>query len=371
MNLTDDDARNELRSTVRAFLERKSPESEVRRLMSTEDGYDREVWLQMAQQLGLQGLAIPEEYGGAGFGFSELLVVLEEMGRRLLVAPFFSTAVLAAGCLLYCDDDGAKSEYLPQIASGECIATVAFAEADGTWDCASIATTARETDQGWALSGVKSFVTDGHTADLIFIAARTPSGVSVFAVAGDAPGMTRIQLTTVDETRKLARLELDGVPGRLIGSDGAGSQILDRVLDLAAAALAGEQVGGAQFVLDMAVQYAKDRVQFGKQIGSFQAIKHKCADLLLEVESAKAVSQYVAHCPDNGDESFAVAAAMAKAVCSDMYFHVAAENVHIHGGIGFTWEHAAHLYFKRAKSSEVLFGSATVWRRRLGDRVGI
>jgi alkylation response protein AidB-like acyl-CoA dehydrogenase len=214
-------------------------------------------------------------------------------------------------------------------------------------------------------------VLDGHTASLILVAARAGDGIGLFAVEGSASGLTRTPLSTMDQTRKQARLELSGVPARLIGSEGDGWRILGKTLDLAAIALAAEQVGGAQLCLEMAVQYAKDRVQFGRPIGSFQAIKHKCADMLLEVESAKSAAYYAGWAAAEDNDEVPVVASLAKAYCSDAYFHAAAENIQIHGGIGFTWEHDAHLYFKRAKSSELLFGDPAYHRELLAQRIGL
>jgi alkylation response protein AidB-like acyl-CoA dehydrogenase len=371
MNFAFSEEQEELRRTVRSFLEQKSSESEVRRLMETEEGYDEAVWKQMGEQMGLQGLAIPEEYGGSGYSYIELIVVLEEMGRRLLAAPYFSTVVLAANTLLQCGDDAAKKEYLPGIASGETIATLALTEANGRWDEEGITLQASGSGDSWTLDGEKMFVIDGHTANLILVAAKTGAGTSLFAVQGDADGLTRTPLATMDQTRKQAKLTFAGTPARLIGTDGQGWQTLSTVLDLAAVGLAAEQVGGAQLVLEMAVQYAKDRIQFGRPIGSFQAIKHKCADMLLEVESAKSAAYYAGWCAAEMNDELPSVASLAKAYCSEAYFHAAAENIQIHGGIGFTWEHPAHLYFKRAKSSELLFGDPTYHRELLAQRIGI
>ena len=371
MNFAFSEEQEELRRSVRRFLEDKSPESEVRRLMETTEGYDPAVWDQMAQQLGLQGLAIPEEYGGSGYGYVELVVVLEEMGRSLLCAPYFATVALAANTLLASGDDAAKKEHLPGIAAGTTIATLAFTEDSGRWDEAGITMTASKSGDSYTLDGHKSFVLDGHTANLIVVAARTGSGVSLFAVDGNASGLTRTPLSTMDQTRKQARLEFSGTPARLVGSEGAGWSALSKTLDLAAVALAAEQVGGAQRVLEMSVEYAKVRVQFGRPIGSFQAIKHKCADMLLEVESAKSAAYYAGWAASEDSDELPVVASLAKAYCSDAYFHAAAENIQIHGGIGFTWEHPAHLYFKRAKSSELLFGDPTYHRELLAQRIGI
>jgi alkylation response protein AidB-like acyl-CoA dehydrogenase len=371
VNFAFSEEQEELRRFVRQFLEAKSDEATVRRLMETEAGYDGAVWRQMAEQLGLQGLIVPEEFGGSGYGYVELTVVLEEMGRALLPAPYFSTVVLAANALLHSGDDAAKKELLPGIAGGETIATLAFTEPSGRWDEAGITMAAARDGDGWSLTGTKSFVLDGHTAVLVLVAARTDAGVSLFAVQGDAAGLTRTPLPTMDQTRKQARLDFDGTPARLVGADGGGWAVLERVLDLAAVALAAEQVGGAQRCLDMAVEYAKVRVQFGRPIGSFQAIKHKCADMLLEVESAKSAAYYAGWCAAELNDELPAVASLAKAYCSEAYFHAAAENIQIHGGIGFTWEHPAHLYFKRAKSSELLFGDPTYHRELLAQRIGI
>jgi len=371
VNFAFSEEQEELRKTVRGFLESKSSETEVRRLMETESGYDDAVWKQMGEQMGLQGLAIPEEYGGSGYTYVELVVVLEEMGRRLLAAPYFSTVVLAANAILHSGDDQAKKDLLPGIASGETIATVAFTEENGRWDEAGITMTATASGEGYTLDGVKSFVLDGHTASLVVVAARTDAGVSLFSVTGDASGLTRTALPTMDQTRKQAKLEFSGTPATLLGTDGGGWATLERMLDLAAVGLAAEQVGGAQLCLEMAVQYAKDRVQFGRPIGSFQAIKHKCADMLLEVESAKSAAYYAAWCAAELNDELPAVASLAKAYCSEAYFHATAENIQIHGGIGFTWEHPAHLYFKRAKSSELLLGDPTYHRELLAQRIGI
>ena len=371
MNFAFSEEQEELRKTVRAFLESKSSETAVREQMETENGFDPAVWSQMGDQMGLQGLSIPEEFGGSGFGFIELGVVLEEMGRALLCAPFFSSVVLAANALLLSGDDAAKKKYLPGIAAGETIATLATTEPSGKWDEKGITTKAEGSGSDWKITGSKMFVIDGATASLIIVGARTSKGVSLFAVDGDAKGLTRTSLSTMDQTRKQAKLEFNATPATLIGTDGKGWDVLSQVFDLAAVALAAEQVGGAQKVLEMAVEYAKVRVQFGRPIGSFQAIKHKCADMLLEVESAKSAAYYGMWCAAEMNDELASVASLAKAYCSEAYFHAAAENIQIHGGIGFTWEHPAHLYFKRAKSSELLFGDPTYHRELLAQRIGI
>jgi alkylation response protein AidB-like acyl-CoA dehydrogenase len=360
-----------LRRTVHRFLDDKSPELEVRRLMETDSGYDESVWEQMAQQLGLQALIIPERYGGSGFGYFELALVLEEMGRVLLCAPYFSTVALAANLLLAIGDDAANAEYLPGIAAGKTIATVALAEKSGRWDSDGITMQASKVGAAWSLTGEKLYVLDGTAASVVLVVARAPGGLSVFAVKRDADGFTSEALSTMDLTRKQARMVFAATPATLIGTEGQGQVAVSTMLDRAAVALAAEQVGGAQRVLDMAVEYAKIRVQFGRPIGSFQAIKHKCADMLVEVESARSAAYSAAQAAAGDADELPILASIAKAYCSDAYFHGAAENIQIHGGIGFTWEHPAHLYFKRAKSSELLFGDPYYHREMLAHRLGI
>jgi len=376
VNFAFSEEQEQLRDAVRKFLEAKSPESEVRTLMETTDGYDPAVWSQMAKELGLQSLHIPEAYGGQGFSWVELGIVLEEMGRALLCAPYFSTVVLAANAILNAGTDEQKAELLPGIASGETIATLAFTEPNGKWDASGITMEASGSGDAVTLTGEKMFVIDGHSVELIVVVARQAGtsgedGIGFYTVAGDAAGLTRTALATMDQTRKQAKLEFSNVAATPLGAAGSGWAALSKTLDQAAVGLCNEMAGGAQFVLEESVQYAKDRVQFGRPIGSFQAIKHKCADMLLEVESAKSAAYYASWCAAEDNDELPVVASLAKAYCSDAYFHSAAENIQIHGGIGFTWEHNAHLYFKRAKSSEILLGDATYHRELLAQRIGI
>ncbi len=370
MNFAFTEEQEELRNFVRSFLDDKSPETAVRELMETDDGYDPAVWSQMAEQLGLQSLIIPEAYGGQGASYVELGIVLEEMGRNLLCSPFFSTVVLAGNAIIHSGNEKAKEDLLPGIASGETIATLALAEQSGRWDAQGVTTTASGIGDSATITGEKMFVTDGGTANLFVVAAQADGGLHLFTVAGDAAGIARENLSTMDQTRKQARVTFDNTPATHL-CDTDNFAYIAKVLDLAAVALANEQVGGAQFVLDMAVQYAKDRVQFGRPIGSFQAIKHKCADMLLEVESAKSAAYYAAWCAAEMNDELPSVASLAKAYCSEAYFHCSAENIQIHGGIGFTWEHPAHLYFKRAKSSELLFGDPAYHREQLAQRIGL
>jgi alkylation response protein AidB-like acyl-CoA dehydrogenase len=371
MNFGFSEEQEELRKMVRRFLEEKSPESEVRRLMATHEGYDPAVWAQMANELALQGLGIPEEYGGQGYGPVELYVVFEEMGAALLCSPYFSTVALAANALLFVGTDEDKAAFLPGIASGETIATLAVTDDAGLWDLSTTSTTAQRSGDGFVLNGIRSYVTDGSTATLLLVPAMTEKGLSLFAVDGNAKGVTREALATMDQTRKQSRIAFEAVSAKLVGEEGGALAGLNETLQVAEAALAAEQVGGAQRVLDASVEYAKNRVQFGRPIGSFQAIKHKCADMLLDVESAKSAAYYAAWAAQERNEELPIAASLAKSFCSEAYFHCAAENIQIHGGIGFTWEHPAHLYFKRAKSSELFLGDPAYHRELLAQRLGI
>jgi alkylation response protein AidB-like acyl-CoA dehydrogenase len=371
MKLAPTAEQQELRQSVRRFLADRMPLPRVRELMEAADGTDDEVWRQAGSQLGLQGIAIPERYGGAGFSFAEQAIVLEELGAALYPGPYLASAVLAATALLASDDEPAKADLLPGIASGDTVATLAFTEDDGSWDPEAIKLAATRTAEGWYLDGHKSYVLDGHSASLVLAVAQTGSGLGLFAVEPNAEGFSRSPLATLDQTRRLSRFQFAATPARLIGGPGDGTAVLHRTLDIAAVAQAAEQLGGAQRTLDMAVGYAKVRHQFGRPIGSFQAIKHRCADLLLEVESLRSAVAYAAAAVAEDSAEVPVLAALVKALASETYFHVAAENIQIHGGIGFTWEHDAHLYFKRAKASELFLGDPAYHRERLATRIGV
>ena len=381
MNFTFSEEQEELRRTIRRFFDEKSPSTEVRRLMETPEGFDRALWERMAGELSLQGTAVPEAYGGAGFGQVELSVVMEELGRALTPSPFLASAVLAASALLAGDDEDARRELLPGLAAGTTIATLAVAEpasppeGEGRgggegWQPAAIAARAELDGAGWRLTGVKTPVPDGALADLVLVAARAGDELGLFAVESGAPGLARTALGTLDPTRRLARLELSGVPARrLVSEDAEGA--LERALDLAAVALAAEQLGGLQRCLDMSVEYAKARYQFGRPIGSFQAIKHLCADMHVAMELTRSAVRYSAWAADEAPDELPVAAALARAACSEAFSQVAADTIQVHGGIGFTWEHDAHLYYRRAKSSELLLGGRHQQRARLADRLAI
>ncbi|HEY7565630.1 MAG TPA: acyl-CoA dehydrogenase family protein [Acidimicrobiia bacterium] len=373
MNFAFSEEQEELRRQARRWLTDKAPSAVVRRLMEDEQGYDPQLWAEMGR-MGWLGMAIPEDYGGAGYGHLELSVLFEETGRSLLPAPFFSTVGLGGAAILEAGSDEQRKELLPRVATGELKVTMAVTEPNGRWDESGVEAVATPTREGWSLSGRKSFVLDGHTAELLVVAARSPGGVSLFLVDPSLPGISRRSLSTLDQTRKQAEVTLEGVEvasERLLGTEGAGWLTVQRVLTKAVVLLASEQVGGAQQCLDMAVGYAKTRHQFGRPIGSFQAIKHKCADMLVQVESARSAAYYAAWAASEDNEELPLVAPLVKSYCSEAFYFCAAENIQIHGGIGFTWEHDAHLYFKRAKSSELLFGDPVYHRAVLADRLGL
>jgi alkylation response protein AidB-like acyl-CoA dehydrogenase len=355
----------ELRSVMRAFLDEHA---DRRALIDSGDAHDAELWRRMAAEIGVQGLAVPEEYGGAGFGPAEMCVVFEELGRALAGGPLLGTVGLAVPALLACADEKVKAEFLPGIADGSTIATLALVGADGAWETGATRTTAKESGDGYVIDGTTYFVLDGTLADLILVTAATGDGTALFAVPGDAPGLTRRAHEAVDPTRVMARLDFASVPARLLSPDPA---VIETAVDHARIALAAEQAGGAQWCLDTAVAYAKTRHQFGRPIGGFQAIKHRCADMMVAVEAARSAAYAAALAPHADATDLAVAATGAQICCSRAYTEVAAGTVQIHGGIGFTWEHDAHLYYKRAKTDELMFGSPDWHRERLARFTGI
>jgi alkylation response protein AidB-like acyl-CoA dehydrogenase len=362
---------DELRQVVREFLRARSPSSEVRRLMEAEESRDDEVWALLTGQLGLSGIAVPDKYGGAGYGPVELGIVLEEMGRALLVAPYFATVAMAGQALAASGDEAAMARWLPGIGDGSLTAALAIAEDSGSWDLGEVTTTAKPDGADWLVSGTKLFVVDGHTADLLLVVARTPDGLGVFGVEGSAAGVERARLDTLDMTRALASVTLRDARATRVGAGRDASAWLSEVTDLVLAALAAEQLGGAARCLDLSVEYAKVREQFGRPIGSFQAIKHKCANLLLEVESARSAVYHAGAALAGRQPDAPLAAALAYVYCSQAFTHAAKECIQIHGGIGYTWEHDAHLYLRRAKSSELLFGPPARHRARLAELAGI
>lgn len=369
----------ELRDLARRFLQEHSGPEAIRSAMATELGYLPETWDRIARELGWPSIHIPEAYGGLGLSQIDLMVLLEASGEFLLCAPFFSTVALGANALLELGNESQKAAHLPLLAEGSLTATLAFAERAGRWDADGVETTARREGEGFVLNGEKCWVVDGHSADLLIVAARSPGsrgdeGLSAFVVPGDAAGLERKALPTMDQTRRLAEIRLENVrveaDACLGEAEGAGPG-LRRTLDLAAIALAAEQVGGAQRCLEMAVAYAREREQFGRPIGSFQAIKHKCADMMVAVESARSALVYAACIAVDGSDDLSINASLAKAWCSEAYFQVAAENIQIHGGVGFTWEYDPHLYFKRARASESWLGDPSLHRERVARALGL
>ncbi len=355
----------EFRSVLRRFLEDKSPATAVRRLMETEAGWDRAAWQELNQQLGLTAIHIPEAYGGQGFSFVELGIVLEEMGRALLCAPYFSSTVLAATAIVNAGTEEQKRELLPAIADGSCIAALAFTEPNGRWDASGVEMTSTRDGGLFRLDGVKSFVVDGHTADLIVVLARGGAGLSFFTVRGDAPGLTRRALKVVDPTRKLAMLTFQSVKASLLGEEGGAAAPFAKTMTQAAACLANEMVGGAERLRQSALDYANLRVQFGRTIASFQSMKHKQADMLIDVELAKSAAYAAASAAAEDDPDLPAIASLAKAAAAEAYMQTAINTIQIHGGIGFTWDNDTHLWFKRAKASEVFLGDPALHREAM------
>ncbi len=356
----------ELREIARGFLADQAGSEAVRSAMESELGYDPALWKQLGAELGWTSVIIPEEYGGLGLSYVELIALLEVTGEHLLCAPFFSSICLGANALLVAGNDAQKKDYLPGIAAGETRATLAYFD--------QVATTARAEGADFVLNGVKRHVLDGHCADLFIVSAQSGEGMSLFAVPAGSAGLTRNALPTMDQTRRLAEIRFDDVrvpASALLGEESRARPALAKILQRACIALAAEQVGGAQRCLDMAVAYAKEREQFGRAIGSFQAIKHKCADMFVKVEAARSAAYYAGCVAAQGDDELAVTSSLVKSYCSDAFFHCAAESLQIHGGVGFTWEYDVHLYFKRAKSSEIFLGSPEEHRERVAREIGL
>jgi alkylation response protein AidB-like acyl-CoA dehydrogenase len=365
-----------LRSSARTLLAKASPSAVVRTLMETEDAYDAALWKKVAEQ-GWTALGIPEEYGGFGT-FLDLVVVLEETGRVLLPGPFFETMGMAVPAILEAGTEAQKKEALSAIAAGDARATLAFTEPSGRWDADGITLSAQKAGDGWTLNGTKLFVPGAGVADFTVVAARTRStgedGITLFLVKGRPAGMTVRALATLDMTHKWYEVKFDNVQlgaDALMGEPDKGWTPLRRALDWATAGICAEMVGGAQKVLEDSVEYAKTRQQFGKPIGIYQAVSHKLADMLLEVESAKSVTYYAAWTVDADAPDRALACSIAKAYTSDAYRHATGSGIQVHGGIGFTWEHDMHLYFKRAKASEVTLGDPTFHRELVAEALDL
>jgi len=360
-----------IRQATRSFLEEVSTPTEVRRVIKTPEGYDADVWRALASDLELVGLLIPQAHGGSGLGFVELAAVMQEMGRALLCAPYFASAVLAPVAIALLGDEAAAARLLPDIASG--LQRAALAVTETTPGVDAIETRARADGDGFRVSGRKPFVIDGFTADHLLIVARLEgeaASLGLFCVESDAAGLERTPLDTLDPTRKQAHLEFKDSKAWAVGPPTEAAQI-ERVLARAAVALAAEQAGGAERTLEDTVAYVQLREQFGRPIGSFQAVKHKCADMLMAAESAKAAAQYSAWAASRNAEDADAAAAVAKATCSEAYLHNAGESLQLHGGIGFTWESDAHLHLKRARSSWQLLGPPSAHRETTAVRMGL
>jgi alkylation response protein AidB-like acyl-CoA dehydrogenase len=371
-----------LRQTARAFLAEHSSPERVRQAMESDAGFDPGTWKRIGEELGWTAVTIPEAHGGLGLGAVELAALLEPMGEALLCAPFFATVCLAGAALLEAGSEAQQAEYLPGIAAGGCIASLAGSGPAGRPDAAGVEAVARRaTGPGsdFVLSGRFPQVLDGQSADLLVVAARAPGsagaeGVSLFAVPTSAAGVARSPLATLDRTRRLAAVELADVSvpaSALLGEEGGGAAALDRALDRARVALAAEQVGGAQRCLDLGVSYAKERVQFGRPIGSFQAIKHRLAEMMVRVESARSAAWWAAGVAALGGSELPEVASLAKAWSSEAFFHCAAECLQVHGGVGFTWEYDVHLYLKRARAGEAFLGEPSWHRERVARRLGL
>ena len=365
----------ELRRGARRVLGERSSPKQVRAAMAREDGHDAELWRLCARELGWAGLAIAEAQGGVGMGGVALAAVMEECGRALACVPLLPT-VMAATLIDVAGTAAQRGEELGRIASGEAIGAVALADAGGAWDTAGVGVTARLENGHWVLSGRKAGVVAGHLADVLVVAARVGKGVDLFVVPGAARGVERRVQPTLDATRRVAEVTLDDVrlpAGARLGDGGEGeaAALIERALDVVGAALAAEQLGGAERCLELSVDYARVRVQFGRAIGSFQAVKHRCADMLVAVEAARSAVYWAGWAASNAPAELEHAGPLAMATASETFFDVAAETIQVHGGIGFTWEHEAHLYFKRARASAALLGEASWQRERLARRLGL
>ena len=365
-----------LRATARKFLDAECDTKFVRERMATPEAVTPEFWAKLAGQ-GWLGIVYSEEDGGSGLGLVDLVPLMEEMGRRVMPGPYFSTVLLGGAAIAEAGSPEQRAQWLPRIAAGDVKAALAWTEPALRWDAAGVGLPARETAAGFTLSGTKLFVDDAHLADVLVVAARTrdgstmEDGVSLFLVPKDAPGVAVGVLPTIDETRKLCEVLFENVEvpaAALLGELHEGWAPLSRVVTRATVALCAEMCGAAQHALDMTIDYAKLRVAFGKPIGSYQGVKHQAADMLVALENSKSLTYYAAWAVDEGEAEASLAVAMAKAACSDMARRVAGTAIQLHGGIGMTWEHDLQLYFKRAKASEVAFGDAA-WHRERAARL--
>jgi alkylation response protein AidB-like acyl-CoA dehydrogenase len=359
-----------LRDLTREFMSRESTPRAVRTVMDDERGFSDATWQQLAD-MGLQGLAIDAGYGGQGLGMVELALVLDEMGRAAYPSPFFATVVLAAGAIAASGQDNQMARYLPDIASGRTRATLALLEGSMSWTPAMVDLRAERRGSDWVLTGVKRFVPFAHAADLILVVARTSAsdadGTTVFAVPADTAGLSHTPNVEMDRTNRTSTVTFNGVTvgdDAVIGEVDHGWRVIGPVLERAAVCAAAEMLGASRRCMDMSVEYAKVRQQFGQPIGMFQAIKHACSEMLLEVENSHGATYYAAWALDAGASDASLAASAAKAYVGDASRKVCGSSIQVHGGIGFTWEYDLHLYFKRAKHFEPLYGDADFHRER-------
>ena len=379
MNFGFSEEQELLRATARKFFENECTSTFVRERMAEPAGVTDEFWTKLAEQ-GWLGLIYPEEYGGSGLGFVDLTVLMEEMGRAAMPGPFFATVLLGGLGILEAGSAEQKKAWLTKIAAGQAKVTLAWTEPNARWDAAGVTATARDGGGSFVLAGTKLFVLDAHLAEAIVVVARTrdavrpEDGVTLFLVPRDAAGLDVTLLPTMDQTRKQCEVTLRDVrvpADAILGTRDGGWAPLQRVVDRATVALCAEMCGGAQRVLDMTTEYAKIRVAFGRPIGAYQGVKHRAADMLVEVENAKSLTYYAAWAVDERSPEAPLAVSMAKAYVSDAFRRVAGAGIQLHGGIGFTWEHDLHLYFKRAKNSEFTFGDATYHRERVAQLISL
>lgn len=361
-----------LRKSVRDFLEAKSPVTRVRELMDSDGGFDRDLW-RAAGQLGWFAMLAPEAHGGAGQSIVDVVVIAEELGRLVQPGPFLPANVVALA-LSERGTDEQQAAHLPGLLNGETTAAWAIAEPGRAWDAAGVELEATPSGDGFRLDGVKTYVQDAASADVILVTARHNGGLAQFLVDATADGVRADPLKTLDLTRSLCKVHFEGVTvpaDRVIGDPGGDEEQTARQLMAAAIITCAESVGGAQQVLDMTVEYAKNRVQFDRPIGSFQAIKHKCANMLMWLEASKAATYYAALAFQDGMDDLAEAVSIAKSYVGDAYAAIAGEGLQVHGGIGFTWEHDVHLYLRRSKSNQVLWGEPSWHRERICELVGV
>jgi len=361
-----------IRETAEVYLAEAADLARLREVIAEPAGFDAALWAGLAGEMGFAGLLVPEAFGGAGLGAVEMALVLEQTGARLAVIPFFETAVLAVQAILAAGTQAQKLALLPGLAAGRLKAAFAFAPAAGWAGPRAIGPRLALSASGWVLRGAAGFVSFAHVADVLIIAAAGPDGISLIALPASTPGIAIERQQAMDLTRPYALLRFAdvAVPDEAIfGTPGGGGAAFTHVLALASGLLAAEQTGGAAFCLSSTVDYAKQRVQFGRLIGSFQAMKHEMANMMLRVESARSAAYYAAAAIDEAGAELAEAAAVARAWCSETYQYCAGEAIQLHGGIGFTWEHHAHLYFKRARSSASWFGDASEQREAIAQLI--